>query len=313
MSPTPSASLFSVPILPLPEPPRSDSPVRALKHSLSNGSSHRISIVPRHHDPPKRRPSKPRSRSRSQELSVVIHENDAQLIAARASTPSPRLGATNTKDAAQAIPPSPPSSTTTLNKHVSFQYGNLILPPPPTGQQPEPPVSTTTSSSRPMSTHLHHKHSLSNSSLRSLGSATSPTFPTIGSHGGPVRKHGSRESSLSARLATLAPIPLGSATSVPLPPKSALPPIPLPDPPASAPPALPSHPYGLEEEEDVIEATPEVKEETVASQDMLRDEGVASENGFEMVLEEEERESGVQQLAKIDIPLDNLHLGDEKH
>ncbi|KAK3816013.1 MAG: hypothetical protein J3Q66DRAFT_369632 [Benniella sp.] len=266
MSPTPSlSSLSSAPTSPLPEPPRSDSPSRpSLKHTPSNGSSQRIPIVPRHHDPDqlaKRPASHTRSRSKSQELSLAVRENDAQsraaAAAARANTPSPRLGAVSTKRM-NGTPPTSPFHTP--SKHNSLSLSGLVLPPPPTGQRPEPPIPGTGASApipacRPMS-HIYHKHSLSNSSLRSFASATSPLSPAfpsgtglVATYGGPVRKRSDgstssgsshREStSLSARLASLAPIPLESAV-VSSPPTSALPPIPFPEPPTFAPPGIPT-------------------------------------------------------------------------
>ncbi|KAG0244098.1 hypothetical protein BGX31_009896 [Mortierella sp. GBA43] len=329
LSPTPSlSSLSSAPTSPLPEPPRSDSPVRTLKHSLSNGSSRRIPIVPRHHDPDqlvKRRSSKTRCRSKSQELSVVVRDSVTQSIAARASTPSPRLGAINTKSldaaaaVAQATPPSSPlTAADKHDKHISFLHGNLVLPPPPAGQQPEPPVAFL--SNRPMSAHLQHKPSLSSSSLRSV---TSPITLAGASYGGPVSKRQSRESSLSARLATLAPIPLGSATTVPSPPKSALPPIPLPDPPASAPPMLPSHPYGQEankerdEEEEEEEEEGELMMLEIADDEESATTDAANQPGFEMVLEEEEEEQmepAQSEENKVDVhaQLEQLRLQDKE-
>ncbi|KAI1300389.1 hypothetical protein EDD11_006213 [Mortierella claussenii] len=260
MSPT----FSSAPTSPLPEPPRPESPAHHLKYSLSmssNGSSsQRIAIVPRHHDPEqllKHSASKSRSRSKSQELILSARMSDMP-VAQRASTPSPRLGAIETSSSSShALLPTPPLSPSgskmysdsLFSKHLSLLHNsNLILPPPPMGQQPEPPTSSsnvsTPTSSRPTSL-LYHKHSLSNSSLRSVGSSSSIGSHSTTSFGGAIhRKHSNRDSSsmLSARLSTLTPIPLGSATSVPLPPQTALPPIPMsiPTPPTSAPPAPPS-------------------------------------------------------------------------
>ncbi|KAF9359087.1 hypothetical protein BGX26_000187 [Mortierella sp. AD094] len=222
-SPTPSLS--SAPTSPLPETPRSDSPVNTLKHTFSNGSSHRIQIVPRHHDPDqllKHRPSKPHSRSKSQETPL-------DLLAARANTPSPRLSAIVTKD--EDDTPTTPLSI--LTPKLPLYNGDIILPPPPMGQQPEPPTTATSSRAsspilgRTSSVFLHHKHSLSNASLRSVGSSSSTGSSSTASYGGTVsRKPSNRDSVLSARLSSLTPIPLGATVSVPSPPQMALPPIP---------------------------------------------------------------------------------------
>ncbi|KAF9901149.1 hypothetical protein BX616_002364 [Lobosporangium transversale] len=244
-SPTPIA-FSSAPTSPLPEPPRSESPVMALKHSLSlssNGSSQRIAIVPRHHDPErliKHRPSKSRNRSRSQELALSVRLNDVQISMAknRASTPSPRLSAiVTTNDLNDDALPTPPISPSgikmngdTVFKHFPLLHnGGLVLPPPPTGQQPDLPTSTATSNdgSINQSGPSSHKHSLSTSSLRSVSSSSSiGSFSTV-SHGGLNKKNSTRESMrLSARLSSLVPIPLESTVFVPNPPQTALPPIP---------------------------------------------------------------------------------------
>ncbi|KAF9114890.1 hypothetical protein BGX27_009535 [Mortierella sp. AM989] len=222
---SPTQSLSSAPTSPLPEPPRSESPINALKHTLSNGSSHRIQIVPRHHDPDqllKHRPSRSRSRSRSQELPLESRLNDMDF-AARANTPSPRLSAIATKNSNDTHTR---QLSTTAPKLLQYNI-DIMLPPPPTEQQPEPPVTATPSRnsspapSRPTSVFLHHKHSASNSSLRSVGSASSTGSITAASFGGAInRKHA------TARLSNLASIPLGVAVCVPSPPQIALPPIP---------------------------------------------------------------------------------------
>lgn len=138
-----------------------------------------------------------------------------------------------------------------------------------------------------------------------------------------MSKRQSRESSLSARLATLAPIPLGSATTVPSPPKSALPPIPLPDPPASAPPMLPSHPYGQEankerdEEEEEEEEEGELMMLEIADDEESATTDAANQPGFEMVLEEEEEEQmepAQSEENKVDVhaQLEQLRLQDKE-
>ncbi|KAF9172180.1 Pleckstrin y domain-containing A member 2 [Mortierella sp. AD011] len=223
-SPTPSLS--SAPTSPLPEAPRSDSPVSTLKHTFSNGSSHRIQIVPRHHDPDqllKHRPSNSRSRTKSQETPL-------DHIAARANTPSPRLSAVVTKN--ENDTPTTPLSTSAPK--LSLYNGEFTLPPPPTGEQPEPPTAVTSSRAsspvpgRPSPFLIHHKHSLSNSSLRSVGSSSSIGSHSAASFGSAIcKKSSNRDSVLSARLSTLTPIPLGATVSVPSPPQMALPPIPI--------------------------------------------------------------------------------------
>ncbi|KAG0296040.1 hypothetical protein BGZ96_010331 [Linnemannia gamsii] len=211
--------------------PGSISPVRALRHSLSNSSSssRRISIVPRHHDPDLlvSHRANPRSRAQSQESALVSRSHDKHFVQTnsshRASSPLPAFDAGHTNDDHDG-------QDAVSRKHISLPVNNkLTLPPPPKGQQPDAP------------THHHHqyqhntlprqhKHSLSNASVSSMSSQTSSTHsfpagvPTFG--GGVARKNSSRDSALSARLSTLVPIPLGSVSAVPLPPQTALPPIP---------------------------------------------------------------------------------------
>ncbi|KAF9907675.1 hypothetical protein EC991_010707 [Linnemannia zychae] len=265
LSPTP-ATLASPPTSPLPEPPRpgSISPVRALRHSLSNSSSssHRISIVPRHHDPDLlvSHRANPRSRAQSQESALVSRSQDKhfgqqpqpqlQHISHRASSPLPafpsaialtEIGTDLDHNDQDAV----------LKKHISLPANNkMALPPLPKGQQPD-------TASHHHSLHHHqyqhntfprqHKHSLSNASVSSMSSQTSSThsFPAgVASFGGAVaRKNNGRDSTLSVRLSTLVPIPVGSVSSVPLPPQTALPPIPgtvVPSSPASPLPTPPT-------------------------------------------------------------------------
>ncbi|KAF9202390.1 hypothetical protein BGZ49_007440 [Haplosporangium sp. Z 27] len=224
-SPTPSLS--SPPSSPLPEPPKSDSSIHTLINTLSNGSSHRIQIVPRHHDPDqllKHRPSSPRSRTKSQELSLDSKITDSDLTA-RANTPSPRFGATAVKNEndTPTIPPSP----STLVPKSPLLNADTISPPTLMAQQFEPPSRDGSPVPRRTSSiFLHHKHSISNSSLRSVGSVSSTGSSSTVPHGGAVSKKSSnRDSTLSIRLSNLSPIPL-STVSVPSPPQTALPPIP---------------------------------------------------------------------------------------
>ncbi|KAF9921122.1 hypothetical protein FBU30_008885 [Linnemannia zychae] len=252
LSPTP-AGLASPPTSPLPEPPRSGSvsPVQALRHSLSNSSSssHRISIVPRHHDPDLlvSHRANPRSRAQSQESALISRANDKQFgqqqqLPHRASSPLPNStrGAMNENQYGQEI----------MRKHISFPInGKLILPPPPKGQQPDVPTASTATLHFQ---HHHntfprqHKHSLSSASISSMSSHTSSTHAFsagVASFGGAIaRKNSGRDSGLTARLSTLVPIPYGSVSSVPLPPQTALPPIPgsVPSPPRSPLPTPPT-------------------------------------------------------------------------
>ncbi|KAG0369810.1 hypothetical protein BGZ54_008805 [Gamsiella multidivaricata] len=329
MSPT----LSSAPTSPLPEPPRSESPFSALKHSLSNGSVHRISIVPRHHDPEqliKHRPSQTRSRSKSQELTLSAKQIEVPLRVSRANTPSPRLGATNTTGLGEATPPPSPKGPkwlgdAAMNKHMPLMHGSLILPPPPMGQQPEPPVSATSSNvssplpSRPASMQLYHKHSLSSSSLRSVSSFSSMTSVSNASHGSAVsRKPSSRDPALCARLATLTPISLGSDSVVPSPPQTALPPIPLPTPPTTTSLAMPEE---KEREESsvgtidsmalVIETTAQLlelasgtkagdtdkgeEESSIAEVDLVKNQAA----GFEIIMEEEDEDEDAERESVV--------------
>ncbi|KAF8931058.1 hypothetical protein BGZ47_000255, partial [Haplosporangium gracile] len=248
MSPT-SAALASPPTSPLPEPPRSGSvsPVRALRHSLSNSSSssHRISIVPRHHDPDLlvSHRANPRSRAQSQESALVSRSHDKHFVqpsqqhSHRASSPLPAFAGTislhDTTDGGQ-VNDGHDGQDVVARKHISLPVNSkLVLPPPPKDQQPDAPTQH----------HHHHhhqyqhntfprqhKHSLSNASVSSMSSQTSSThsFPAgVAAFGGAIaRKSSSRDSALSARLSTLVPIPVGSVSPVSLPPQTALPPIP---------------------------------------------------------------------------------------
>ncbi|KAF9147431.1 hypothetical protein BG015_010942 [Linnemannia schmuckeri] len=246
MSPT-SAALASPPTSPLPEPPRpgSVSPVRALRHSLSNSSSssHRISIVPRHHDPDLlvSHRANPRSRAQSQESALVTRSHDKHFVqpsqqhSHHASSPLPAFaGVTPLRDTADGSQANDDHDGQDVSKkHISVPVNSkLVLPPPPKGQQPDAPTQH----------HQHHhqyqhntfprqhKHSLSNASVSSMSSQTSSThsFPAgVAAFGGAIaRKSSSRDSALSARLSTLVPIPVGSVSPVSLPPQTALPPIP---------------------------------------------------------------------------------------
>ncbi|KAF9144916.1 hypothetical protein BGX30_011000 [Mortierella sp. GBA39] len=247
MSPT-SAALASPPTSPLPEPPHSGSvsPVRALRHSLSNSSSssHRISIVPRHHDPDLlvSHRANPRSRAQSQESALVSRSHDKHFVqpsqqhSYRASSPLPAFaGAILLRDTTEGGQANDghDGQDAVSRKHISMPVNSkLVLPSPPKGQQPDAPTQQ----------HHHHhqyqhntfprqhKHSLSNASVSSMSSQTSSThsfpagIPTLG--GAVARKNNSRDSALSARLSTLVPIPVGSVSPVSLPPQTALPPIP---------------------------------------------------------------------------------------
>ncbi|KAF9570665.1 hypothetical protein EC968_001497 [Mortierella alpina] len=375
---SPTASLSAAPTSPLPEPPSGSvgTPNHTLKHSFSNGSSHRISIVPRHHDPdlyiPLRSSSKPRSRTKSQDGSLVSVVGDAHA-APTSSTPSPRLSATISYSEATGsetgqgfivTPPLSPLGPSALPEGMLKRLpldsqGRLVLPAPPTGQQPEPPVSTSPSvasvatmlnssprnSSRSSSTHRNmHRHTPSTSSICSVSSTTSSiasyvagtaSGPAFG--GGVVRKHSNRDAALAARLSTLAPIPLGAAASVPLPPKMALPPIPMATPPSSG--SLPrSRPSSAQSvrvpEEPILPETlstcaPDKTEKKQASviEMVGRVEGleVAATSdgsivaGFEMILEEEEEmecESvngdGEQEVCNnLEASVQKLELSDE--
>ncbi|KAF9098368.1 hypothetical protein BGX29_007651 [Mortierella sp. GBA35] len=256
LSPTP-ASLASPPTSPLPEPPHSGSvsPVRALRHSLSNSSSsHRISIVPRHHDPDLLvlHRANPRSRAQSQESALVNRSHDKHFVNSqqqqqqqqyhphRSSSPLPLRDASEGR-----VHEDQEGQDAVMKKHISLPLnGKLVLSAPLKGQQPDAPTHH--------QYHHHtsprqHKHSLSNASVSSMSSQSSSVhaFPAgVATFGGAVaRKNSSRDSTLSARLSTLTPIPMGSVSSVPLPPQTALPPIPgsvpvpltvtLPSPPSS--------------------------------------------------------------------------------
>ncbi|KAF9949387.1 hypothetical protein BGZ70_001801, partial [Mortierella alpina] len=291
---SPTASLSAAPTSPLPEPPSgpAGAPSHTMKPSFSNGSSHRISIVPRHHDPdlfiPLRSSSKPRSRTKSQDGTSASLMADAHGTP-RSSTPSPRLSATISYSEATGsetgqgfivTPPLSPLGPSALPEGMLKRLpldsqGRLVLPAPPVGQQPEPPISASPSiasvatmlnsspriSSRSSSTHRNtHRHTPSTSSICSVSSTTSSMAsyaagangPVFG--GGVVRKHSSRDAALAARLSTLAPIPPGAAASVPLPPQTALPPIPLVTPPSSGsqPRSRPSSVQSLRVPEDLV-------------------------------------------------------------
>ncbi|KAF9941181.1 hypothetical protein BGZ67_005633 [Mortierella alpina] len=271
---SPTASLSAAPTSPLPEPPSgpAGAPNHTLKHSFSNSSSHRISIVPRHHDPdlfiPLRSSSKPRSRTKSQDGTLASMVLDVHATP-RTSTPSPRLSATISYSEATGsetgqgfivTPPLSPLGPSALPEGMLKRLpldsqGRLVLPAPPTGQQPEPPVSASPNvasvatmlnssprtSSRSSSTHRNmHRHTPSTSSICSVSSTASSIASYAASAangsmfgGGVVRKHSNRDAALAVRLSTLAPIPPGAAASVPLPPQTALPPIPFATPPSS--------------------------------------------------------------------------------
>ncbi|KAF9272354.1 hypothetical protein BGZ68_002496 [Mortierella alpina] len=388
--PSLTASLSAAPTAPLPEPPSGpvDAPNHTLKHSFSNGSSHRISIVPRHHDPdlfiPLRSSSKPRSRTKSQDGTVVSMVGNAHATL-RSSTPSPRLSATISYSEATGsetgqgfivTPPLSPLGPSALPEGMLKRLpldsqGRLVLPAPPTGLQPEPPISASTNvasvatmlnssprtSSRASSTHRNmHRHTPSTSSICSISSTTSsmasyaasaPNGSAFG--GGVVRKHSNRDAALAARLSTLAPIPLGAAASVPLPPQTALPPIPIVTPPSSGsqPRSCPSSVQSLKDlEEPVLQETSltntadeaEHKQSHVVLQadsnciDVVslfgHVEGLEATAtidgptivGFEMILEEEEEmecESvnedgdGEQETSRLEASIHKLEISDE--
>ncbi|GJJ68998.1 hypothetical protein EMPS_01344 [Entomortierella parvispora] len=207
-----------------------------------------------------------RCQSQESALMSMAHDTQFSIRTNGTTTPSPRLGAVATQsvsksgqDSAPASPSTNPHRTSLLmSKHISLPLNSrLVLPAPPSTQQPDIPVvaaatstssalsisstnSATTSpnSSRPTSTHQphhhhhppNHRHSTSTSSLSSQSSLGSfAAGITTASLGGPVprKNHNStRDSSLSSRLSSLAPLPPGAASSVPSPPTSALPPIP---------------------------------------------------------------------------------------
>ncbi|KAF9126932.1 hypothetical protein BGW39_006232 [Mortierella sp. 14UC] len=237
-----SATLASPPTSPLPEPPRpgSISPVRALRHSLSNSSSssHRISIVPRHHDPDllvSHRAS-PRSRAQSQESALVSRSHDKHFMQPQqqqqynshhASSPLPSFpGAIALDETSTDLDHD--GQDAVLRKHISLPVSNkMALPPPPKIQQPD---ASAYHQYQHNTFPRQHKHSSSNASVSSMSSQTSSihSFPAgVASFGGAIaRKNNSRDSALSIRLSTLVPIPVGSVSSVPLPPQTALPPIP---------------------------------------------------------------------------------------
>lgn len=272
LSPTP-ASLASPPTSPLPEPPRpgSISPVHALRHSLSNSSSssHRISIVPRHHDPDLlvSHRANPRSRAQSQESALVSRTHDKHFVQTnsshRASSPLPAFDAGHASDDHDG-------QDAVSRKRISLPVNNkLTLPPLPKGQQPDVPPTHHHHQYQHNTFPRQHKHSLSNASVSSMSSQTSSThsfpagFPTFG--GGVARKNSSRDSALSARLSTLVPIPLGSVSAVPLPPQTALPPIPgsVPSTPTSP---LPTPPTSGKVE---VVLVPDVEDVTTVIEDVV--------------------------------------------
>jgi len=183
----------------------------------------------------------------------------------------------------------------------------------------------------------------------------------VATYGGPVRKqsNGSTSSgsshrdstSLSARLASLAPIPLGSTVAVSSPPTSALPPIPFPEPPTFAPPGIPTLAREQQQQEEESgedeaipfpepptfsphalptqtceEEVPELCTEDKDNEDEDEDDKLhALSASFEMILEEEEdteleSADGNDILAAIEktetqkaiIPLDELKLSDKE-
>ncbi|KAF9190109.1 hypothetical protein BGZ50_000458 [Haplosporangium sp. Z 11] len=270
---SPPPSLSTAPTTPLPDPPQqveSGPPsIRTLKHSHSNGSSHRISIVPRHHDPDilVSHWSNSRSRIQSQESALVSTMGDLNISADVNAPLKDNLDNTNNTDteASTVFSPLGPSvlPESPLSRLPVDVNGRIILPAPPAGDQPLPPTSSSASSInntsrasiRPSSYRRSlHKHSLSTSSICSIASSTSSSviaFSSGGSTGSPAygsgvaRKHSSKDSIHSIRLSILAPIPLGSAAAAPSPPQRALPPIPvqtslnaLPTPPNSMPSAV---------------------------------------------------------------------------
>ncbi|KAG0361660.1 Pleckstrin y domain-containing A member 2, partial [Podila minutissima] len=234
MSPLPD--LTTAPTLPLPEPPKS--PISAgtraaLSHSLSSGSTRRISIIPRHHDP-----DVMLTCSRSKAARFRTQSQDSPLTTiARNTTPSPRLAAVATNTHEEGPDPAMKAERASMIRSLMSSpiQKTFVLPAPPTCSQPEPPVSGHQHNHHRQSSSSSHKHSLSSSSfcsISSIGSASSnystPPSPSslypVFSQGIPMspKKVSNRDSSLP-RMSLLT-LPPGS---VPMPPQTALPPIPI--------------------------------------------------------------------------------------
>ncbi|KAG0037860.1 hypothetical protein BGZ82_001675 [Podila clonocystis] len=235
MSPVPD--LTTAPTQPLPEPPKSPisaSTRAALSQSLSSGSTRRISIIPRHHDP-----EVMMACNRSKTARFRTQSQDSALTTiARNTTPSPRLVAvaTNTHEESPDSAVMKAERASMIRSLASSPIQKtFVLPAPPTCSQPEPPVGGHQHNHHRQSSLSSHKHSLSSSSfcsISSIGSASSnhsaPPSPSsiypVFSQGIPMspKKVSSRDSNLS-RLSLLT-LPPGS---VPMPPQTALPPIPV--------------------------------------------------------------------------------------
>ncbi|KFH62665.1 hypothetical protein MVEG_12057 [Podila verticillata NRRL 6337] len=321
---SPLPDLTTAPTLPLPEPPKSPiSPATraALSHSLSSGSTRRISIIPRHHDPEVMlacRSKTARSRTQSQESALATARSGN-------STPSPRLGAvaTNTQDEGHDPAAMKAERASMIRSLVSSPVQkSFVLPAPPTCSQPEPPIgSGHQRNHHRQSSSSSHKHSLSSSSfcsISSFGSTSSnnqsappsPSSPhamfTQGIHA-PMspKKASNRDSNHCTRLSLLT-LPPGS---VPMPPQTALPPIPVSISVTTSPTVAVENIYieALEvdhvDEDRVTDVKEEVQEEKeshrvsevqgeidqaseVEAKVLSSEEQVAM--GFEMILEEEE-------------------------
>ncbi|KAF9316295.1 hypothetical protein BG003_002121 [Podila horticola] len=322
MSPVPD--LTTAPTQPLPEPPKSSisaSTRAALSHSLSSGSTRRISIIPRHHDP-----EVMMACSRSKAARFRTQSQDSALTTiARNTTPSPRLGAVDTTHEEGPDPAVMKAERASMIRSLASSpiQKTFVLPAPPTCSQPEPPVGVQQHNHHRQSSSSSHKHSLSTSSfcsISSIGSASSnhsaPPSPSsphpVFSQGIPTspKKVSSRDSNLS-RLSLLT-LPPGS---VPMPPQTALPPIPIS--------VSVSVSHTVTPEKTCIESlevdhlcdkeSTDVKEEVqeekgcprvfedqgkmeqaseVEAKDVLSSEEHVQTMGFEMILEEEEETEG---------------------
>ncbi|KAG0346162.1 hypothetical protein BG004_002284 [Podila humilis] len=248
---SPLPDLTTAPTQPLPEPPKS--PVigpgarAVLSHSLSNSSTRRISIIPRHHDPEvmmacSRTKAIARSRTQSQDSALIAIARNGE------KTPSPRLGAVFTQGDGTHDPAIMRAERASLIRSLASSpiQKNFVLPAPPTCSQPELPISHggyTYNHSRQASS-SSHRHTLSTSSL-------------CIQLGNPPKKVSSRDLNLSVRLSTLSTLPPGSSTApVPLPPQTALPPIPCspaPSPELAAQELMTENELGTNQEQDVSE------------------------------------------------------------
>ncbi|KAG0097521.1 hypothetical protein BGZ93_002576 [Podila epicladia] len=320
MSPLPD--LTTAPTLPLPEPPKS--PISAgtraaLSHSLSSGSTRRISIIPRHHDPDvmltcsRSKAARFRTQSQDSPLTTIV----------RNTTPSPRLAAvaTNTHEEGPDPAVMKAERASMIRSLMSSPIQKtFVLPAPPTCSQPEPPVGGHQHNHHRQSSSSSHKHSLSSSSfcsISSIGSVSSnysaPPSPSslypVFSQGIPMspKKVPNRDSNVS-RMSLLT-LPPGS---VPMPPQTALPPIPIsvpvPTPSAITPEktctALEVDPVCDKESTDVKEGIqeengPRISEDQGEMDQASEVEAIVLSSdehvqgmGFEMILEEEEETEG---------------------